>query len=593
LSEPRSRDDAHQAILKERSSLLRVCKSLARDAADAEDLAQQVIVAALTSETYDPTRPMGPWLKQVARNLAADRYHRATREVPVERPQKAAASPKVDSVAHEAASAWFALLGQLDARSHSVVLLRDMLDLSVRETAEVLDLTPANVKVLLHRARKRLAHATPRAPRPGDARQMHVLFDRDISGGHFDPTQLLVEGSVDATPLVSDEAWALWRTLIDAAAIAARSDPPLQARVILARMSAIDDTVGYDLDQDIADLRALQIPVALAAEGEVVASMALSRRGRVREASAAIDEALRMTDDPKVRSRAFVTTGAVHWRQGRFDEALEAYDRALEVVDEPELRRVVTHNRGLVTALAGDEKRAIAAAEASVAEHRAAGRLEHVALALNSLGIALQNFGRLEEAEATFREVIALWDTIGGPRPRDAPQINLGLVETEVGRLAEASARFSAVAERARANDNLMREAIALANLGVAERARGRFHDARRALEGAVRITAAAGLDHLGAFAGAHLSLVLAYLGEPVDAVLTSAEAVIADIEDPRMHAVLDAMRCAVRALQDDATEADVDDTLASMASLGQRAVTVRIAAAALSRARTRTGSGR
>jgi RNA polymerase sigma-70 factor (ECF subfamily) len=54
-------------------------------------------------------------------------------------------------------------LAELPARQRAVVELRDVHGLDAQEVCQVLDLTPANQRVLLHRARARLRAALEEA----------------------------------------------------------------------------------------------------------------------------------------------------------------------------------------------------------------------------------------------------------------------------------------------------------------------------------------------------------------------------------------------------------------------------------------------
>ncbi|MCA9667635.1 MAG: sigma-70 family RNA polymerase sigma factor [Myxococcales bacterium] len=143
-------------------------------AADADDLVQETFVRALERPPPDVSRPMRPWLVRVAANLARDRLRaRKAQSYPgqwlpspiptagghgLESLGDPAPGPEVRYGALESVS--FAFLRALEALSpqqRAVLLLRDVLDLSVRETSAALDLSEANVKVSLHRARRAMS----------------------------------------------------------------------------------------------------------------------------------------------------------------------------------------------------------------------------------------------------------------------------------------------------------------------------------------------------------------------------------------------------------------------------------------------------
>lgn len=141
--------------------------------------------------------PLRPWLVRVAMNLSRDLLCRRRRNytgpwlpspVPTDDESLLSFEPEAPSEDSPAArydlqeSISFAFLLALEAlrpTQRAVLLLRDVFDYSTAETAAALDMTEANVKVTLLRARKRMkdydqhrvvlspAHreATRRAPR--------------------------------------------------------------------------------------------------------------------------------------------------------------------------------------------------------------------------------------------------------------------------------------------------------------------------------------------------------------------------------------------------------------------------------------------
>jgi RNA polymerase sigma-70 factor (ECF subfamily) len=63
--------------------LVRLLRRRVGDLLVAEDLAQETLIRALDSlDRIDPARPLWPWLKAIALNLAKDNARRSKREVP-------------------------------------------------------------------------------------------------------------------------------------------------------------------------------------------------------------------------------------------------------------------------------------------------------------------------------------------------------------------------------------------------------------------------------------------------------------------------------------------------------------------------------
>jgi RNA polymerase sigma-70 factor (ECF subfamily) len=138
--------------------------------ADADDVVQETFARAVERPPVDVDAPLRPWLTCVAVNLARDalrarrrrRYCGPWLPAAVDSAQLEVADMPADAVSPEARydlaeSASFAFLMALEAltaRQRAVLLLRDVLDYSVLETAAALSLTESNVKTTHHRARQ-------------------------------------------------------------------------------------------------------------------------------------------------------------------------------------------------------------------------------------------------------------------------------------------------------------------------------------------------------------------------------------------------------------------------------------------------------
>src|SRR5689334_4698884 len=164
-----------ETLETDRRLLWGLCYRMTGNAADADDLVQETFVRALERPPRRTDEPMRPWLVRVAMNLSRDLLRRRRRRdytgpwlpSPVATdeeslPSYEPAAPSTDSPAARydlLESLSFAFLLALEAltpQQRAVLLLRDVFDYSTAETAAALDLTEANVKVTLLRARKRL-----------------------------------------------------------------------------------------------------------------------------------------------------------------------------------------------------------------------------------------------------------------------------------------------------------------------------------------------------------------------------------------------------------------------------------------------------
>jgi RNA polymerase sigma-70 factor (ECF subfamily) len=150
-----------------RTDLYRYCRHLTRSPWDAEDLAQDTLARAFVTLGQMGHAPPNPraWLLRVASNLWIDRTRRSRRETSLgdDEPAGAAREPMAT---REAAGT---LLGQLSPQERAAVVLKDVFDLSLEETAEALATTPGAVKAALHRGREKLVLAPseePRSPAP-------------------------------------------------------------------------------------------------------------------------------------------------------------------------------------------------------------------------------------------------------------------------------------------------------------------------------------------------------------------------------------------------------------------------------------------
>lgn len=158
---------------------------------DAEDLVQETFLQAWRRrETFAGRSSLRAWLYKIATNLCLDTLERrARRTLPVAR-QAASnaaeaippavnepiwlepfpdalvisteASPEAQALAREQLNlAFLVALQQLPARQRAVLLLRDVLDWSANEVAELLTMSVPAVKSALYRARVTLAEVQP------------------------------------------------------------------------------------------------------------------------------------------------------------------------------------------------------------------------------------------------------------------------------------------------------------------------------------------------------------------------------------------------------------------------------------------------
>jgi RNA polymerase sigma-70 factor (ECF subfamily) len=144
----------------------------------ARDLLQETFFQALRSlPNFRGESKLSTWLYSVAKNVALARYRDDKRRSPLEEetltrvaahrdgrpapPSGEAPSwnPAEETTRNEEKALVHDALEELSTNYRQVIELRDLEELSTKETAERLGLTRVNVRVRLHRARKKLKEA--------------------------------------------------------------------------------------------------------------------------------------------------------------------------------------------------------------------------------------------------------------------------------------------------------------------------------------------------------------------------------------------------------------------------------------------------
>ena len=143
-----------------RPAVYRYCRTRLPDRETAEDVTQEVMIAMI--DALQRRRATGHSLRAYVFGIATNKIamaHRTAyrrREILTDEPpegQARTAGPAQVAEDRETVGEINALLGELPENYRSVILLRDMEELSTLETAQTLDLTEDVVKTRLHRAR--------------------------------------------------------------------------------------------------------------------------------------------------------------------------------------------------------------------------------------------------------------------------------------------------------------------------------------------------------------------------------------------------------------------------------------------------------
>jgi RNA polymerase sigma-70 factor (ECF subfamily) len=138
---------------------------IVRDAAAAEDIAQESFLAAIRAlDRFDRRRPFGPWLHRIVVNRAIDWSRaRALRREVAEAAEGEAPHGEAAHAGTDPAAPWsdevVSALGLLDADQRAAVVLRHLLEYTPGEIAQLLGVPRGTVNSRLRRALDRLAAA--------------------------------------------------------------------------------------------------------------------------------------------------------------------------------------------------------------------------------------------------------------------------------------------------------------------------------------------------------------------------------------------------------------------------------------------------
>jgi RNA polymerase sigma-70 factor, ECF subfamily len=202
-----------ETITHLRPRLHRYCTRMTGSVLDGEDVVQDALFQAYRRlETFDDTRPLGPWLFRIAHNRCIDYLRR--REVQQHAEMSVAATSggvsesvaPVDPPGPALGRAVERLVLTLPPMERACVLLKDVFDYSLTEIAELVDSTVGGVKAALSRGRSKLAASAEAAPQPRrpsmEAAQVLHLYVERFNRRDWDGLRELI--AADARLLVAD-----------------------------------------------------------------------------------------------------------------------------------------------------------------------------------------------------------------------------------------------------------------------------------------------------------------------------------------------------------------------------------------------------
>jgi len=138
--------------------LYRAVRSILRDETDSEDAMQAAYLHAYAHlRDFEGRAAFSTWLTRIAIHEALARRRRQLRSVSEEEQEREmpaeTRSPEQGATDHEHRRILTRAIDALPEHFRTVFVLRQVQELSIEETAEILDVPPATVKTRLHRAR--------------------------------------------------------------------------------------------------------------------------------------------------------------------------------------------------------------------------------------------------------------------------------------------------------------------------------------------------------------------------------------------------------------------------------------------------------
>lgn len=164
--EPNAATTLARLLAADRKFLWGLAYRITGSAADADDVVQDAFARALAQPPERLDEPLRPWLVRVTSRLSIDVLRRRRRHSyvgpwlpsPVDESWLEQGPQGARYDARESVTLAFLLaLEALPPKARAVLVLRDVLDLDVAETAAALQMTESNVKVTHLRARQKLA----------------------------------------------------------------------------------------------------------------------------------------------------------------------------------------------------------------------------------------------------------------------------------------------------------------------------------------------------------------------------------------------------------------------------------------------------
>ncbi len=153
-----SRPAYEELVCRYTPRLFHFFRSRLRSDQDAEDLVQDTFLKSYRSiERYSPEWKFSTWIYTTATRLAISQYRKQGKKPGYHPPARSGSTPEDSMIEKQEAQSIWSQARRLRHKQYQSLWLHYAEDMTTREIAEVLKITPVQVRVLLHRGRSNLA----------------------------------------------------------------------------------------------------------------------------------------------------------------------------------------------------------------------------------------------------------------------------------------------------------------------------------------------------------------------------------------------------------------------------------------------------
>lgn len=192
-----------------RPQLHRYCSRMTGSVLDGEDMVQEALFEAYRKlDQFDDTRSLTPWLFRIAHNRCIDFLRRRMSRAEAEGGfTKSDYVMPIEPLGNSVGNALEHLVLALPPKERACVLLKDVFEYSLEETAELVSSSVGGVKAALSRGRSKLTKSSTPLPKSHSAsaetRQLLSLYVDRFNRHDWDGVRELIRA--DAQLLVADQ----------------------------------------------------------------------------------------------------------------------------------------------------------------------------------------------------------------------------------------------------------------------------------------------------------------------------------------------------------------------------------------------------